>query len=416
MSPRYVRTTSRKQCFPTFENLLEVPRSKRSLPNNNSSDTINVCSYCFKPRHTRQNCFILRNKTSKAGLTACILHDAVPYCCHAAESSFNKDCTLSIESAKVFGKSCTLPRDSVCNTAAVKEDLVPVDCLKGRVATFRYQNRKFPNAIINLDSHYFSGPFEVCVLKDSVADVILGNIKGVRSLTVAPMVNVATRAQSKRAIMEVPPGPQEILSKSLVDSSLIPKLVSASSMTSPRMYSQPGSILNDSPCTPAAMTVTRNGSQLYPLEEDILSLYSDFAERQRADPTLASCFGRVDKDPIRGFWSIRLRDFPKFYLLFGRAPRGSMAMLHDLFTRQNISSDTYFHYHYVLDLHNKIKTSCRITQDSAHEVAELSRHIHKSKSRLKVFEPGDLLEVLLPQSNNKLVLQLQGPFEVIKNS
>ncbi|GFO03747.1 hypothetical protein PoB_003025200 [Plakobranchus ocellatus] len=55
-------------------------------------------------------------------------------------------------------------------------------------------------------------PIEVCVLKDSVAGVILGDIKSVWSLTAAPMVNVATRSKSKR-----PPGPQEILSKSLVD-------------------------------------------------------------------------------------------------------------------------------------------------------------------------------------------------------
>ncbi|GFO24727.1 reverse transcriptase [Plakobranchus ocellatus] len=88
-----------------------------------------------------------------------------------------------------------------------------------------------------------------------------------------------------------------------------------------------------------------------------------------------------------------------------------MAMLHDLFTRLNVSADTYFQYHYIIDLHNKIKTSCRVAQDSASEVAEASRQRHGLKSRLKVFEPGDLVMILLPQSNNKLVLQLQGPFE-----
>ncbi|GFN79020.1 reverse transcriptase [Plakobranchus ocellatus] len=67
--------------------------------------------------------------------------------------------------------------------------------------------------------------------------------------------------------------------------------------------------------------------------------------------------------------------FP-FYLLFGRAPSGPMAMLHNLFTRQNESADTYFQYHYIIDLHNKIKASCRIAQDSASEVAEASRQRH----------------------------------------
>ncbi|GFO37411.1 reverse transcriptase [Plakobranchus ocellatus] len=151
------------------------------------------------------------------------------------ESSFNKDGTLSIKSAKVFGRSCTLLKDSSCNIAAVKEDLVPADCLTGRVArvtTFCCQNRRFPTAIIDLDYDYFTGPIEVYVFKDSVADVILGNIKGVRSLTVTPMVNVATWAQSKRTTTEDLAGPQEVLPRSLVGSSLIPEPESVSFATS----------------------------------------------------------------------------------------------------------------------------------------------------------------------------------------
>ncbi|GFO06919.1 reverse transcriptase [Plakobranchus ocellatus] len=67
-----------------------------------------------------------------------------------------------------------------------------------------------------------------------------------------------------------------------------------------------------------------------------------------------------------------------FYLLFGRAPRGPMAMLHDLFIRQNVSADTYFQYHFIIDSHNKIKTSCRIAQDPASKVAEASRDMSLS--------------------------------------
>ncbi|GFO17252.1 hypothetical protein PoB_004375700 [Plakobranchus ocellatus] len=39
---------------------------------------------------------------------------------------------MSIEWTKIFGRPCTLLRDSGCNSAAVKEDLVPADCLTGR--------------------------------------------------------------------------------------------------------------------------------------------------------------------------------------------------------------------------------------------------------------------------------------------
>ncbi|GFN88224.1 RNA-directed DNA polymerase from mobile element jockey [Plakobranchus ocellatus] len=113
---------------------------------------------------------------------------------------------------------------------------------------------------------------------DAVAGVILGNIKGVRSLTVSPIVNVATWAQSKRATTEVPAVPQEILFKSLIDSSLTPT-------TPPQILSQPGSIINESPRTPAARTVTSNGSRLYPSEEDISSFYL-LNDRERTLPLL----------------------------------------------------------------------------------------------------------------------------------
>ncbi|GFO13477.1 reverse transcriptase [Plakobranchus ocellatus] len=185
-----------------------------------------------------------------------------------AESSFNKDITLSIESAKVFDGSCTPLKDSDCNTAAVKEDLVPADCLTGRVTrvtTFCCQNRRFPTAIVNLHCDYFSGPIEVCVIKDFVADVILGNIKGVRSLTVTSMVNVATWTQSKRATTKVHAGRQEILPESLVDSISLRNQYRSPLRLHPRYYLNLGV---SSPCTPASKTVTSDDSRLYPSEED----------------------------------------------------------------------------------------------------------------------------------------------------
>ncbi|GFO41581.1 reverse transcriptase [Plakobranchus ocellatus] len=112
--------------------------------------------------------------------------------------------------------------------------------------------------------------------------------------------------------------------------------------------------------------------------------------------------------------SILLRDFPPFIYYSAVLLEAPWLYCMILFIRQNVSADTYFLYHFIIDLHNKIKTSCRIAQDSASEVAEASTQRHEPASRLKVFEPGDLVMVLLRQSNNKLVLQIQGPLEVIK--
>ena len=44
--------------------------------------------------------------------------------------------------------------------------------------TFCCANRTFPTAVVDLQSDYFTGLIEACVLDNPVVDVILGNITG----------------------------------------------------------------------------------------------------------------------------------------------------------------------------------------------------------------------------------------------
>lgn len=91
-----------------------------------------------------------------------------------------------------------------------------------------------------------------------------------------------------------------------------------------------------------------------------------------------------------------------------------MTVMRELFLNENLSADTAHDCYHALDLHNKIKLSCQLAQDSAQECAAVSRDRQEAKAKLKFFEPGDEVLVLLPKSNNQLVLQLQGPFKVVK--
>ncbi|GFO14356.1 Zinc finger protein [Plakobranchus ocellatus] len=106
--------------------------------------------------------------------------------------------------------------------------------------------------------------------------------------------------------------------------------------------------------------------------------------------------------------------FYPFYLLFGRAPRGPMQILSDVFLNKNLSRDTSFQYQYVIDLHNRIRKGWRIAQESVRDSASVSRLRHEPKSRLKHFMPGDEVLVLLPTSDNKLVLSYKGPYTVVE--
>ncbi|GFO04946.1 Zinc finger protein [Plakobranchus ocellatus] len=111
---------------------------------------------------------------------------------------------------------------------------------------------------------------------------------------------------------------------------------------------------------------------------------------------------------------IHLQGFPPFFLLFGRAPRGPMQILSDVFLNKDLSGETSFQYHYVIDLHNRIRKGWRLAQDAVRDSVDESRLRHEPKSKLKHFVPGDEVLVLLPTSDNKLVLFYEGPYRVVE--
>ncbi|GFO37432.1 reverse transcriptase [Plakobranchus ocellatus] len=106
--------------------------------------------------------------------------------------------------------------------------------------------------------------------------------------------------------------------------------------------------------------------------------------------------------------------FSPFFLLFGRAPRGPMQILSDVFFNKDLSGETSFQYHYVIDLHNRIRNGWRLAQDAVRDSVDESRLRHEPKSKLKHFVPGDEVLVLLPTSDNKLVLSYKGPYRVVE--
>ncbi|GFN77394.1 hypothetical protein PoB_000390000 [Plakobranchus ocellatus] len=80
-------------------------------------------------------------------------------------------------------------------------------------------------------------------------------------------------------------------------------------------------------------------------------------------------------------------EFSPFFLLFGRAPGGPMQILCDIFLNKDFSGETSFQYHYVIDLHNRIRKDWRFVQDSVRDSVDESRLRHELKSKLKHFVP-----------------------------
>jgi hypothetical protein len=106
--------------------------------------------------------------------------------------------------------------------------------------------------------------------------------------------------------------------------------------------------------------------------------------------------------------------FSPFELMFGRAPRGPVDILKDVWTGQDVKEeDGKSVYQYVFDLQNKLAETCRLARENAEKSSQKYTFYHDQKARLRTFKVGDQVLVLLPDSHNKLLMKWLGPFRVI---
>ncbi|GFN78694.1 gypsy retrotransposon integrase-like protein 1 [Plakobranchus ocellatus] len=106
--------------------------------------------------------------------------------------------------------------------------------------------------------------------------------------------------------------------------------------------------------------------------------------------------------------------YSPFFLLYGRSPRGPVEILHDFMSNSNLSPETSLQYQFVIGFHNKLKAGWQLAASALKESADKSREHQSLNPRVKTFAVDEQVLVLLPSSNNKLSLTLQGPFNIAK--
>ncbi|GFN81858.1 Pol polyprotein [Plakobranchus ocellatus] len=106
--------------------------------------------------------------------------------------------------------------------------------------------------------------------------------------------------------------------------------------------------------------------------------------------------------------------YSPFFLLYGRSPRGPVEILHDFMSNSNLSPETSLQYQFVIDFHNKLKAGWQLAAFALKESADKSREHQSLNPRVKTVAVDEQVLVLLPSSNNKLSLTLQGPFNIAK--
>ena len=103
--------------------------------------------------------------------------------------------------------------------------------------------------------------------------------------------------------------------------------------------------------------------------------------------------------------------FP-FELLYGRAVRGPMFILKELWTKELEVPEVKNSYQYVFELRENMEDTLKIAHEELQKAQQKGKHDYERKTKVRKFQPGDKVLVLLPTDHIKLLMQWKGPYEV----
>ena len=104
--------------------------------------------------------------------------------------------------------------------------------------------------------------------------------------------------------------------------------------------------------------------------------------------------------------------FSPFELLYGRAVRGPMFILKELWTKELEEPEVKNSHQYVFELPKKLEDTLKLVHTELQKAQHKGKHYYDCKTRVRNFAPGDKMLVLLPTDQGKLLMQWKCPFEV----
>ena len=105
--------------------------------------------------------------------------------------------------------------------------------------------------------------------------------------------------------------------------------------------------------------------------------------------------------------------FSPFEMLYGRSVRGPIRILRELWTREQPDSDVRSTYEYVANLRERLQETWELAHNQLLCSQNRYKKLYDYKAKERIFSRGDKVLVLLPNSENKLIMKWKGPFEVI---
>ncbi|XP_076460112.1 uncharacterized protein LOC143293089 [Babylonia areolata] len=105
--------------------------------------------------------------------------------------------------------------------------------------------------------------------------------------------------------------------------------------------------------------------------------------------------------------------YSPFELLYGRTVRGPMQILREHWLHPE-RSEVQTAAEYVVDLRNKIAESCTLAQQNLEKAARRYKRHFDAKAKRREFAEGSRVLLLRPSKHNKLELEWQGPYTVLR--
>jgi len=85
-------------------------------------------------------------------------------------------------------------------------------------------------------------------------------------------------------------------------------------------------------------------------------------------------------------------------------------------TNEKVEPEVKTTYEYVLDLKDRLQSTCELAQIELQKSQVRQNKYYDRKTKVRTFEKGDEVLVLLPTDSNYLLLQWKGPFEILEVS
>lgn len=104
--------------------------------------------------------------------------------------------------------------------------------------------------------------------------------------------------------------------------------------------------------------------------------------------------------------------FSPFELIYGRHVRGPLSLLKELWTGDHQSEEVKTTYGYVLDLRDRLEKTLQLAQENLSRAKVTQKKYYDRGSRIRRLKVGDRALILLPTTENKLLMHWKGPFMV----